>query len=145
MQKKAPGKQRRMTKQKKAIYNILRSTSIHPSVEWIYAEASKIMPDISLATVYRNLSSLCQDGLITEMQYTKLQTRFDGNPSPHYHFVCLDCGRILDAEPDLEKLRIGIEELALVSPMGQISGHRLEFYGHCRECQAQRYPELNEA
>lgn len=137
MQKKASGKQRRMTKQKKAIYNILRGTTTHPSVEWIFSEASKIMPDISLATVYRNLSALCQDGLITEMQYTKLQTRFDGDPKPHYHFVCLDCGKILDTESDLEKLRADIEELALSLAMGQITGHRLEFYGHCRECVAE--------
>lgn len=134
MQYKVSGKQRRMTKQKKAIYNILRGTTTHPPVEWIFSEASKIMPDISLATVYRNLSSLCQDGLITEMQYTKLQTRFDGDPRPHYHFVCLNCGKILDAEPELEKLRPGIEELALNSLREHITGHRLEFYGYCREC-----------
>jgi len=144
MQNKAPGKQRRMTKQKKAIYNILRGTSIHPSVEWIYAEVSKIMPDISLATVYRNLSSLCQDGLITEMQFTKLQTRYDGDIKPHYHFVCLDCGKILDAEPELEKLRTGIEKLALDSAFGLITGHRLEFYGCCQECLVKRDLSINE-
>ena len=134
MQNKVLGKQRRMTKQKKAIYNILLNTTTHPTAEWIYLEASKIMPDISLATVYRNLASLSQDGLIAEMEYTKLQTHYDGNPKPHYHFVCSNCGKILDFEPKQKELRASIEEIARASAIGQIVGHRLEFYGNCREC-----------
>ncbi|WP_027717843.1 Fur family transcriptional regulator [Desulfovirgula thermocuniculi] len=125
----------RMTRQRRLILEILRSTDIHPTADWIYHQARKHIPDISLGTVYRNLNQLKQAGEIMELNYGSTFSRYDGNPCNHYHFVCDACGRVFDVEmPVLSGIE---EEAARLSGM-KVTRHRLEFYGYCRECQKSR-------
>ena len=123
-------KQKRMTKQKRVIYEVLCNTKTHPTADWIHAEAKKQVPDISLGTLYRNLQILLEDGKIQELNYGKSQSRFDGNPAPHYHFVCTKCGRVLDFAPDAPL----VSEEVLAAAPGAVHSHRLECYGICRDC-----------
>lgn len=125
-------KQKRMTKQKALIWQILSQTKSHPTAEWVYAEARKIMPNISLGTVYRNLQLLVADGLAQELSYGKNVSHFDANAGMHYHFVCEKCGRVYDIEMPLKK--------SIFSPgedcgCGKVHHYRLEFYGVCHHCQ----------
>lgn len=124
---------KRMTKQKKVILDILRHTDSHPTADWIYAQARKVLPDISLGTVYRNLGVLKDAGEIMELNYGSTYSRYDGNPENHYHCVCLNCGRIIDlpmpVHHELEK------EAAVSGGCSKILYHRLEFYGLCPDCQ----------
>ncbi|KUK11691.1 MAG: Ferric uptake regulator, Fur family [Clostridia bacterium 41_269] len=124
-------KQRRMTKQKKVILDILRSTTSHPTADWIYKEAKKILPNLSLGTVYRNLKNLKEEGKILELSYGSTCSRFDGNPENHYHCVCVECGRVMDVDMSVEKELDKKAEEALGCP---IFYHRLEFYGLCPQC-----------
>ena len=52
------------SKQRTAIINVLQSTTSHPTADWIYTEVRKIIPNISLGTVYRNLSALAEENEI---------------------------------------------------------------------------------
>ncbi|MDK2887460.1 MAG: Fur family transcriptional regulator, peroxide stress response regulator [Thermoanaerobacter sp.] len=131
-------KPRRMTKQKKLILEILRNTNTHPTADWIYEQARKQIPDISLGTIYRNLNNLKQAGEIMELNYGSTFSRFDGNPQNHYHFVCDGCGRIFDL--DLPLMNNLEEKVSSLTGM-QVTRHRLEFYGYCRECQAKQSEE----
>lgn len=125
-------KHTRMTKQKKIILDVLRSTRSHPTADWIYAEARKQIPNLSLGTVYRNLNQLAEMGEIMELNYGSSFSRFDGNPRPHYHLVCEHCGRVSDLElPYLHQL----ETSAAAVSGAKIHGHRLEFQGICADCQ----------
>ena len=124
------GKQKRMTKQKRVIFEVLSGTKSHPTADWIYAEAKKQIPDISLGTVYRNLQVLLEDGKIQELNYGKSQSRFDGNPAPHYHFVCMQCGRVLDFDMDAPR----VDAAVLAAAPGAVYSHRLECYGTCKDC-----------
>ncbi|MEG2213598.1 MAG: transcriptional repressor [Clostridiales bacterium] len=126
----AEQKQKRMTRQKKLIYEILCSTVTHPTADWIYEEARKKIPDISLGTVYRNLQVMREEGQIIELNYGKNQSRFDGNAQPHYHFVCEKCGRVLDFEPNHQL----VGEDVLSAAPGVVKAHRLECYGICKDC-----------
>lgn len=131
------GPARRMTKQKKIILEILRSTTSHPTADWIYAQARKVLPDISLGTVYRNLNVLKEDGEIMELNYGSTYSRYDGNPQNHYHFVCLSCGRVSDVDmPVLAEL----EKRAEKAGAGEVFYHRLEFYGLCPDCSKTQKP-----
>ncbi|MGI9951162.1 transcriptional repressor [Moorellaceae bacterium AZ2] len=122
---------RRMTKQKRIILEILRSTTSHPTADWIYAQARKVLPDISLGTVYRNLNVLKEDGEIMELNYGSTYSRYDGNPQNHYHFVCINCGAVHDVDmPVLPELEKRAEEAGV----GDVFYHRLEFYGLCPRC-----------
>lgn len=126
---------KRMTRQKKLILDILRSTDKHPTADWVYAEARKVIPDISLGTVYRNLGVLKEAGEIMELNYGSTYSRYDGNPANHYHCVCVNCGRIVDLDMPLHQ---ELEREAAAGGCGKIFYHRLEFYGLCPDCQRQQ-------
>lgn len=122
----------RTTKQKRVILDILQNTDTHPTADWVYQEARKVLPDISLGTVYRNLNLLRDLGKIQELNYGSGQSRYDGNASNHYHFVCEKCKRVLDLElPLMEYLD---EQLGKDYGL-KVSHHRMEFYGLCQTCQ----------
>ncbi|SJZ32330.1 Fur family transcriptional regulator [Selenihalanaerobacter shriftii] len=122
---------RRMTKQRKKILDVLRSTTSHPTADWIYEQVKEEIPNISLGTVYRNLNVLKEMGKIMELNYGSSYSRFDGNPENHYHFTCLKCGRVLDVdEPIHVEINQGIEEKMECD----IDYHRMEFFGLCSEC-----------
>ena len=123
-------KQKRMTRQKAAVYDALCSTDTHPTADWIYSEARKQIPEISLGTVYRNLQGLLEDGKITELNYGKGQSRFDGNPEPHYHFVCSRCGKVLDFAMEAPPIPREVLDFA----PGNVKSYRFECYGVCKDC-----------
>lgn len=121
---------KRMTKQKKVILEILQSTKSHPTADWIYEQAKKEIPDISLGTIYRNLKQLKDMGQIMELNYGSSYSRYDGVAENHYHFVCNICGCIYDLDLTIEIPQERVEKLI----KGKVTHHRLEFYGICADC-----------
>ena len=81
----------RYSKKREAILNAIRSTTCHPSAEWIYQTLKPTHPDLSLGTVYRNLVFFQQQGQVQSVGVVNGQERFDGNTAPHSHFVCTNC------------------------------------------------------
>ena len=124
-------KTQRLTRQKATILEILRSVDSHPTAEWVYQEARKKIPSLSLGTVYRNLNQLRDNGEIIELSYGSSQSRFDGKQDNHYHFRCLGCGKIIDLP--MPTIR-SIDSKARAAGDFTITGHRLEFYGLCAGC-----------
>ncbi len=121
----------RITRQKTAVLDILRSVESHPTAEWLYQEARKNIPGLSLGTVYRNLNQLRDKGEILELSYGNHQSRFDGRKDNHYHFRCTTCGIVTDIHIPLIK---SIESKAKAACAHHIDGYRLEFYGVCEDC-----------
>ncbi|MCK8817925.1 transcriptional repressor [Natroniella sulfidigena] len=124
-------KKRRMTKQRKKILEVLRSTTSHPTADWIYEQVKKEIPNISLGTIYRNLNVLREMGELMELNYGSSYSRFDGNPENHYHFSCLDCGKVMDVDIDVKKEMN--QKVANVIE-GEVEYHRSEFFGYCSDC-----------
>ncbi|MFO7717012.1 MAG: Fur family transcriptional regulator [Thermodesulfobacteriota bacterium] len=121
----------RMTRQRQVILDELRSVTTHPTADEIYDMVRKTLPRISLGTVYRNLELMHEAGLVMKLETAGLQKRFDGNPDPHYHIRCVQCGIVRDVhfEGNGHELEAGL------STDFTILGHRLEFYGLCPTCQ----------
>ena len=86
---------RSMTRQRRVILQELQKVTTHPTADQVYDMVRKKLPRISLATVYRNLDLLAQDGLISKLD-GGAQLRFDGNPADHYHIRCTRCQRVDD-------------------------------------------------
>ncbi len=125
----------RHTRQREAILRVLRTTHEHPTVDWIYQEVRKEIPHISLGTVYRNLKILTEMGEARELTFGSSYSRYDGDPTPHYHFLCDECGKIEDLDmPVMDSL----ESQAAEWTDGRITSHRLVFHGVCAECQKQQ-------
>ncbi len=120
------------SKQRELILRILRSTNCHPTADWIYEQARKEMPNISLATVYRNLNLLKNAGKIREICFGSGMSRWDGDVRDHYHVRCIECGRVEDV-PHIFP-RVSTEEIEKLTGY-EIYSHRLEFLGICPQCQ----------
>ena len=122
----------RFSKKRQAIYDCLRATHSHPSADWIYHQLRPDFPDLSLATVYRNLSQLKSAGLIQSLGTVSGQERFDAVVTPHTHFICERCGVVMD----LMQVEV---PAALVSQAEtdsgcDITGTSLRLTGLCPRC-----------
>ena len=125
-------KAKRFSRKREAIRSVLMSTTSHPTAEWIYSKLKPEIPDLSLATVYRNLGEMKQNDEIQSVAFWGGKERFDGNVEKHSHFVCETCGRIDDfhfVNHDTE-----IDSFTQEHYDGAISYHTLVFHGMCKEC-----------
>lgn len=119
------------SRQREAIKEYLSGTKEHPTADTVYMNLRANYPNISLATVYRNLNLLADQGEILKLNCQDGCDRFDGNPKPHYHFLCNGCGRVLDLE--MESID-HINVIAGANFEGKVEGHVTFFYGLCPEC-----------
>ena len=115
-----------------AILQYLRSTDVHPSAETVYENLKPQIPDLSLATVYRNLALFKKEGLVMSVSTVSGVERFDGNTTPHVHFVCNDC----DAVVDLHQMSLpdSLTSDAEGCFGGKVTDCHLLFTGTCRNC-----------
>ncbi len=127
------------SRQRERILETLRGTKSHPTAGWVYDVLKKESPELSLGTVYRNLNILNELGLVRILRSGSTFDRFDADTSPHYHFVCEDCGKVEDVELTVDH---DLDD-RVAALMGRIvTGHRLDFFGLCPACQAEREAEL---
>ncbi len=115
-----------------AILAYLRRTDQHPSAETVYASLKAEIPDLSLGTVYRNISLFKQQGLIVSLGSVGGVERYDGNIDPHVHFVCTSCGTVCD----LHGMHVPEELNAAASKEANatVDHCHLTFHGRCRAC-----------
>ena len=86
------------SRQRESIKKYLDSHFTHPTAETVYLDIKEEFPNISLGTVYRNLNLLADMGEILRISLGNGPDRYDGRTSPHYHFICSQCGQVLDMD-----------------------------------------------
>ncbi|MDD6208092.1 MAG: transcriptional repressor [Clostridiales bacterium] len=119
------------SKQRDCILSYLTSVRSHPTADQIYQEVQKMIPNISLGTVYRNLNLLAGEGTILRISCGDGVDHFDATVTPHNHFICHSCGCVLDLEMDSID---HINTIAGAGFSGMIEGHVTYFYGQCPKC-----------
>lgn len=126
---KATGKSFR---KRNAILECLQSTDTHPSAEQIHQRLKETYPDLSLGTVYRNLTLFRQQGLVRSIGTVGGVERFDGETRPHAHFICTCCGQVTDLHQ--VQLPQSLVRQAAKSMGGEILESQLVFSGICENC-----------
>jgi Fur family peroxide stress response transcriptional regulator len=148
-------RERKHSDKRDAILELIRSTTSHPSAQWVYDRLRPRIPGLSLATVYRNINLFLREGVLISVGVVNGEERFDGIVEPHPHLVCQCCGRVIDLpcpEPHIARaagIALAPEE-DRDCPAGPESGEgraspgvetftvdyrRTVFYGLCGECQ----------
>ncbi len=130
MRKTTRGPYRR-SQQRERILELLRGTETHPTANWLYARLRKSFPDLSMGTVYRNLSVLTEQGLISRIGFGSTFDRFDANTGHHYHFICDTCGSISDIDLPVDE---SLDRRARASTGLDIRRHDAQFRGTCAAC-----------
>lgn len=129
--KKSDTENFRKSIQREKILSLLKSTSIHPTADWIYGELKNEFPKLSPGTVYRNLSILLKQNKIKKIRNGSTFDRFEANMSNHYHLICEYCNSITDIEiPECKNLIESAKSLTNFL----IRDHNVEFYGICSRC-----------
>ena len=86
------------THQRQIIYEAAMVPPGHASPEAIYDRVRKKIPGVSLATVYKNLRTFIDCGLLGRVSLHSGSLRVESNPEPHHHLVCIRCKSIVDLE-----------------------------------------------
>ena len=128
------------SRQREAIKDFLMTRNDHPTADVVYSNVRTEFPNISLGTVYRNLTLLADLGEIARLRVGDGVDHFDADTSPHYHFVCSDCGSVIDLEMDSID---SINQTAARNFDGQIAGHITCFYGLCPHCKEKKLKALS--
>jgi Fur family peroxide stress response transcriptional regulator len=140
---------RKHSRKRDVILEVIRSTGSHPTAAWVYDKVKRQVPDLSLATVYRNITQFREEGEVISVGVKNGEECFDGRVEPHPHFVCEVCGDILDLTDDAAltdsvagAVRDGVTSVG-AAPAGvasegavklKIDFRKTVFYGICSKC-----------
>ena len=125
----------RNTIQKQTILQAVEALANHPTAEQVYARVVHTLPNISRATVYRNLSSMADRGLLQRMEVPGSADHYDCTLASHHHIHCVRCGMLADVWADIPL--DGIDQQAAQHTDFRVLGHKLVFSGICPACKAQ--------
>lgn len=117
---------------KHEILKILRASNVHLTADQIYLKLKDRFPRLSLASIYRNLESLCRTGDAGKISIEGQAARYEAWKGDHYHIHCTKCGRIEDVAIDSALLK----ELNKISALhGYRTTHlKIDFFGICDTC-----------
>ena len=121
----------RRTLQRKVILEELKRFKSHPTADELYREVRKRLPNISIATVYRNIEMPADAGEIRRVTIAGRKRRYDPETRIHYHVRCVKCGRVDDLSIPVVD---GLEDEAEEASHYTILGHGIEFWGVCPTC-----------
>ncbi len=120
----------KVTPQRQLLFRLLYGNMTHPTAEALFAQASELMPGISLRTVYQTLNDLAALGELQVLHPSSGSTRFDPNVDDHHHARCRTCGELHDVYVDR------VQDLAMRGPVGFVAERaNIVFDGVCADCQ----------
>lgn len=127
---------KKFSKQRQCIIENLKNRKDHPTAESLYLDLKKEMPNIGIATVYRNLSELCEEGMVLKIKSNIGPDRFDGNVTPHIHFMCEKCGKVDDVFINEGELNISdkVKDYIYNELGGIINTSTISLNGICKNC-----------
>ena len=119
------------SKQRETIRQAVEGTKQHPTADAVYEWVRKQNPNISLATVYRNLNSLAEQGALRKIHVASGPDRFDGQLHRHSHLVCRECREMIDLAPETMG---GIAEEIRRATGFEPAEEEIVIYGICKQC-----------
>ena len=123
--------QTRQTFQKTLTLDAVKAMHCHPTVDQVYAYVSEKYPEISRATIYRNLNQLSEAGEISRVKNPCGADRFDHITEKHFHFICQECHQLINVNiPDAERLM----DICKEQTGCEVMEEQIFFRGLCREC-----------
>ncbi len=115
-----------------AVLDALRATDQHPTALEIYEEVRHERPRIGLATIYRILHQLTQQGVIKAIGEN--ESRYDAHIQRHDHAVCTTCGALLDIPVEINLAQEALQAAAHAAGI-ELDSHEVRLYGRCAACQ----------
>jgi Fur family transcriptional regulator, peroxide stress response regulator len=125
-------KKSRNTRQRAVILDILSGGHEHLTAEEVYQRARKVLPTVSLGTVYRNLNFLREKGLAREIRNEDAgSARFEAARDLHAHFHCRGCHTVLDIPLPEELCETHWHSIKRIASIQTLDLHVI---GDCSDC-----------
>jgi Fur family peroxide stress response transcriptional regulator len=119
------------THQRQLIYEAVMAMPVHPNPEAIYDKVKKRIPSLSLATVYKNVHTFLDSGVLREVSLHHGSLRVEPNAQAHHHLICVKCKSIIDLEESSFRPALSKEKL----PRGfQVKRIAIDVIGVCQAC-----------
>jgi len=118
----------------RAVLDVVRATKNHPTALEVYECVRLQRPRIGLATVYRILHQLTEQGIIKELGHNTECNRYDARTTRHDHAICTTCGALLDIPLDIHLSSEILQAAALAAGI-TLEVHEVRLYGQCTACQ----------
>ncbi len=125
----------RYSNQREMILNVVRNSFDHPDASLVYERVKKIIHNISLGTVYRNLNVLSNEGYIRRIPIKDGNDRFDKTPYEHNHIHCKKCDKVVDIDLNIELEKI--KEIERITGF-KITNCNFKIDGLCKSCKEER-------
>lgn len=129
----------KQSKQRNLIYEVVHSSHDHPDAKTVLARVNQVMDSVNLATVYRNLTQLCEQGMIKRIPLDS-GDRFDFNTTNHSHFYCKKCKCVFDVVVegmDTFQDQIAEKYSCIIESIDNV------IQGYCADCDRIMKAELN--
>lgn len=119
----------RKTRQRAAIREVIAEVDRPVGPGEILAAAKDRVPGIGIATVYRNVKALLEEGWLREVELPGEPSRYElAGKAHHHHFRCRACDRVFD-------IHACPRDLSTLTPKGfELEGHEIVLYGRCDSC-----------
>ncbi len=120
------------SRQREIILDTLKENVVHPTAEYLYSVLkSRGDSNISLATLYRNLNQLAENGVIKKIDGLETSSHYDHNIHEHYHFICEKCKRVFDVSSDVavDVVKKTEQETGFL-----VKNHDIILSGICKDC-----------
>jgi len=120
------------TNQRLGILEVLQKTG-HSTIDEIYQIVLKSQPSISLATIYKNVDTMIQKGVLAEVPIATAKSQYEIKKGDHIHLICEKCGNVTDETIEV----ISQAELEHIAQKDHFSLGRsqINLYGICHSCQ----------
>lgn len=119
----------RSTRQRFAIRAAMEAAGRPLSAPEILEDAQAEAPSLSIATVYRNLKQLVEDGDLLQVMLPGENPRYElAHQGHHHHFQCRRCLKVFDVHACPGNFS------HLAPPGFVVDGHELTLYGTCPDC-----------
>jgi Fe2+ or Zn2+ uptake regulation protein len=129
-------KPQRATRQLAAVYDALAASSDHPTADQIFRRVRRVLPRVSLGTVYRNLDKLREQGRLRVVRLEGGLAHYDAMIDAHDHFICERCAAVVDLPGNARPLDVG----ALRAAGYAVHWQTTALYGVCRACARRTTP-----
>ncbi|WP_456392883.1 Fur family transcriptional regulator [Nitratifractor sp.] len=105
----------------------------HANVDEIYEKVRLSHPTLSLATVYKNIVTMVEEGVLVEVPIAGMKSKYELKKDEHLHLICVECGSVMDKELD-SHLAEDTQKVAQRSSFA-LKERQMNLYGVCDKCQ----------
>jgi Fe2+ or Zn2+ uptake regulation protein len=120
----------KVTPQRLQILSLIREFG-HLDIDELYAKITMGYPYISLATIYKNISTMVENGILNEIKIGGAKTKYELSTNSHAHFICTECKKIEDLDINVNCLLDSFDK-------GSAASVNVLIYGTCNACQEKK-------